>query len=78
MTESGPIILNVLLALAALALVITAPAMLVVLMRMEAALSRIVWVLESGVVSVRDIERAKVYSEHLGAKLRHPDDTKKV
>ena len=33
-------------------------------------LLRIRRVLESGVISVRDVERAKVYSEHLGEKLR--------
>jgi len=37
------------------------------------ALQKIGTVLESGIVQTRDIDRAKVYSEHLGKKLSTPE-----
>jgi hypothetical protein len=38
--------------------------------RIARALDKIAATIAAGVVSVRDVERAKVYSEHLGAKLK--------
>jgi hypothetical protein len=37
---------------------------------LEYSLRRIATLLEKGTVQVRDVDRAKVYSEHLGEKLR--------
>ena len=39
------------------------------LRRIAAALEEIAAVLRSGTIQVKDVDRAKVYSEHLGQKL---------
>lgn len=40
------------------------------LKRIAIALEEICKILRTGIIQVRDVDRAKVYSEHLGEKLR--------